>query len=393
MSALLDRAADSMERLFPELPWKIRISRGGESRTFGSGEEKAGWECKNDEPLRALALSDPSRFLDLYVRGDVDFSGDIYATVGVRNHVADEAMWMVGMAERVKYFTLGLVPSSVKRKLIAVSSHYDLPNAFIESYLDQRTKAYSCAMWKDALDLGDDEALEDAQHHKFHMAASALEIQENDSFLDLGCGYGYMVKLAETEFGCKKTKGITLSQNQVDNGFSKNLERKHYFDLPKDKQFDKIYTCGMVSHLDKSELRRYYEHVKGMLKPGGRFWMHGIVPPANTVGMDNYNSISGTFSQRYVFPDHFQFPVHVHIEQLEKLGFLIRDVHFRYGHYAKTLRHWYQRYLEALPEVRHLINPTIERSWHLFLTFASVIDGDQGKYAGAVIKQILAVRR
>jgi hypothetical protein len=40
-----------------------------------------------------------------------------------------------------------------------------------------------------------------------------------------------------------------------------------------------------------------------------------------------------------VFPDHFQFPVHVHMKLLEKTGFRVKTVLFRYGHYAKTLRH------------------------------------------------------
>ncbi|MFH2204890.1 MAG: class I SAM-dependent methyltransferase, partial [Elusimicrobiota bacterium] len=202
-----------------------------------------------------------------------------------------------------------------------------------------------------------------------------------------GCGYGYMVRLAETEFGCRDARGITLSQHQIDEGYSKNMDLRHYFDLPADGSCDKIYTCGMVSHLDRSEIRRYYRHVYGLLKSGGRFWMHGIVPPANQDGIDNYNSLSGTFSQKYVFPDHFQFPVHVHLQVMEEAGFKVRQVHYRYGHYGKTLRHWYRRYVENLPRTRHLINPTIERAWHLFLTYASVLDGKV-----SVVKQILATK-
>ncbi len=378
-----------MRELFPELPWRVRLSRGGESRLFGSGEERAEMACRSDRPLKALARKDLPRFLDHYVEGDVDFNGDIYSIVGVRAHVKSDRDWKVGLAGQIRYLWTTWFPSSIRRKLVAVSSHYDLPNAFIESYLDKRTRAYSCAMWKDSMNIArpDDETLEDAQHRKFHQAASELEIQPDDRFLDLGCGYGYMVRHAETEFGCRKALGITLSQNQIDTGFSKNLERKHYLEIEPNGRFDKIYTCGMVSHLDKSEIRRYYTHLHGLLKKGGRLWMHGIIPQASPVGLHNYNSISGTFSQRYVFPDHFQFPIHVHIQMLEELGFRIQKVYWRYGHYGKTLRHWYRRYVENLPETRKLITPTIERAWHLFLTFGSVLDGDQ-----SVIKQILAVK-
>jgi len=34
---------------------------------------------------------------------------------------------------------------------------------------------------------------------------------------------------------------------------------------------------------------------------------------------------------------------------IEKQGFRVKKIHFRYGHYAKTLRHWYKRYVENLP--------------------------------------------
>ena len=387
MSIYLEKASATLAEMFPTLPWTVRLSYQGRAASFGSGPERAEIACRTEDPLRDLARARLSSFLDRYVEGECELNGDIYSIVGLRRHVRKDAEWKVGLFNRVRYMGTMLFPSSVRRKLIAVSSHYDLPNEFIEAYLDKRTKAYSCAMWKDANAIGnlDDEALEDAQHHKFHMAASELEVQESDKFLDIGCGYGYQVNLVEKEFGCRNAMGITLSQNQVDNGFSKSMRRTHYLDIPPDGSYDKIYTCGMVSHLDKSELYRYYRHIYGLLKRGGRFWMHGIIPQANPAGLNNYNTLSGTFSQRYVFPDHYQFPVHQHIKAMETIGFKIRKVYFRYGHYAKTLRHWYKRYVETLPQTRHMITPTIERAWHLYLTFGSILDGPE-----AVIKQILA---
>ena len=62
----------------------------------------------------------------------------------------------------------------------------------------------------------------------------------------------------------------------------------------------------------------------------------------------------------------------------------MKNINFRYGHYAKTLRHWYKLYVENLPRTRHMITPTIERAWHLYLTYASMVDGPQ-----SVLKQIL----
>ena len=88
-----------------------------------------------------------------------------------------------------------------------------------------------------------------------------------------------------------------------------------------------------------------------------------------------------------MFPDHFQFPYHVHMKLMEKTGFRVKHTNYRYGHYGKTLRHWYKRYVDTLPETRHMITPTIERAWHLYLTYASVIDGPQ-----SILKQTLCVK-
>jgi|GEM_PF-1989723 len=384
--AVIDRAADAMNWMFPTLPWTIRVSHGGQSRAIGRGPEKLEMACRTEAAARALIACDLSRFLDHYVAGDADLNGDIYSFVGARNFVRRDELWRISWRYQLRYLTTALFPSSVRRKLRAVSSHYDLPNEFILSYLDTRTKAYSCAMWDSPETIGDltDQALEDAQHNKFAMALDGLQVQPDDKFLDIGCGYGYAVHLAQTKHGCKGALGITLSQNQVDAGYSKNLKLLHYMQLPAEGQFDKIYTCGMISHLDRAEIEQYYRHVYGMLKSGGKVWFHAIIPPANDAGLTNYTTISGTFSQKYVFPDHFQFPLHVHLKLIERLGFRVKNVHFRYGHYAKTLRHWYKRYVENLPRTRHLITPTIERAWHLYLTYASVIDGPQ-----SVLKQIV----
>lgn len=385
MATLLDRAADRMKEWFPHLPWTVRISFEGRSRTFGSGPERAEWVCRTREALERLAIPDLRTFLDHYVVGEVDFNGDIYGTVGCRRYIRQESDWLVGFRYYVRHAWTYFIPSSVQRKLNAIQTHYDLPAEFIESYLDKRTRAYSCAMWKEPLSDADGEPLEDAQYHKFDMAAGELEIQPEDRFVDIGCGYGYMTHLAETKFGCKHALGITLSKNQVERGFSKNMKLMHYLELKPEGQFDKIYTCGMVSHLDHSEIEQYYRHIFGLLRSGGRAWVHAIVPPVMAKGHTNYTTVSGNFSQKYVFPDHFQFPVHVHLKLMERTGFCVRNVYYRYGHYAKTLRHWYRRFVENLPTTRKLISPVTERAWHLFLTYASVMDGANG----SVVKQIV----
>ncbi|MFH2203172.1 MAG: class I SAM-dependent methyltransferase, partial [Elusimicrobiota bacterium] len=203
MPRVLDQAVDRMRYFFPHLPWTVRISYNGRSGTLGTGPERIELACRTEAVTRDFARGDLSSVLDRYVKGELDLNGDIYAFVGTRNYLSLERLWMVGLLRRLRHVWTAICPSSVRRKLVAVSSHYDLPNEFILSYLDQRTRAYSCAMWNDPshIEPPDDETLDDAQHRKFMQAATELDIQPDDKFLDIGCGYGYMVRLAETEFG------------------------------------------------------------------------------------------------------------------------------------------------------------------------------------------------
>lgn len=386
MTALLDKAAGRMNWLFPTLPWTVRLSYKGESRQIGHGPEKFEMVCKNRESLDALARCDLSDFLDYYVAGDADLNGDFYNFVGCRTHIRHDGLWKVAIKHQLRYTMLRFFPSSTRKKLVAVSSHYDLPHEFILSYLDKKTRAYSSAIWNDSMNgQMDDETLEDAQIRKHQIAADHLQIQPDDKFIDIGCGYGYMVHLAESKYGCKDAMGVTLSQVQIDNGFSKNMKLLHYRDLPSEGQYDKLHSVGMVSHLDKSELQIYFRHLYGLLKSGGTAWIKMISPPCNPAGLHNYNTVSGTFSQKYIFPDHYQFPIHTHIRTIEETGFQIKECYWRYGHYAKTLRHWYRRFKENLPETRRYITPQIERAWHLYLTYASTLDGPHG----SIFKQVV----
>jgi cyclopropane-fatty-acyl-phospholipid synthase len=387
MIALLDKAADRMNWLFPTLPWTVKLSYRNRSRSIGTGPELFEMACRERAALVALARCDLSDFLDHYIAGRADLNGDFYRFVGCRSYIRDDGLWKVALKHQLRYTALRFFPSSVRRKLVAVSTHYDLPAEFVLSYLDKTTRAYSSAIWNDPDNIArlDDESLEQAQVRKHRIAAEALQIQPDDKFLDIGCGYGYMVRMAEKEFGCRSAIGITLSQSQIDNGFSPNMRRLHYIQIPPDGSYDKLHSVGMISHLDKAEIRRYYRHLYGLLKSGGTAWIKMISPPCSPAGLHNYNTVSGTFSQKYIFPDHYQFPIHFHIRHIEETGFQIRQVHFRYGHYAKTLRHWYRRFVENLPRTRRLITPEIERAWHLYLTYASTLDGP----SGSIFKQFV----
>ena len=46
-----------------------------------------------------------------------------------------------------------------------------------------------------------DGALEEAQHNKLQMICDKLMLQEGESFLDIGCGWGTLVRHAAKHYG------------------------------------------------------------------------------------------------------------------------------------------------------------------------------------------------
>ena len=110
--AIIDRAADAMNWMFPTLPYVIRVSYQGQSRSVGSGPEKAEMACKTEAAVRALARHDLSEFLDHYAAGDADINGDMYSFVGARNFVRQDALWRIKWKYQLRYLWTALFPSS-----------------------------------------------------------------------------------------------------------------------------------------------------------------------------------------------------------------------------------------------------------------------------------------
>ncbi|HEX3313168.1 MAG TPA: class I SAM-dependent methyltransferase, partial [Streptosporangiaceae bacterium] len=97
---------------------------------------------------------------------------------------------------------------SKRRDAQAISHHYDVSNRFYEWVLGP-SMAYTCACYPRA-----DASLEEAQANKFDLVARKLALREGMRLLDVGCGWGGMVRHAAKEYGVKAL-GVTLSAQQA----------------------------------------------------------------------------------------------------------------------------------------------------------------------------------
>ena len=107
---------------------------------------------------------------------------------------------------RWRRFVEGLRHSKI-RDAEAIHHHYDVSNTFYEWVLGP-SMTYTCAAY-----TAPDVSLEEAQENKYRLVFEKLRLKPGDRLLDVGCGWGGMVRYA-ARHGVK-TIGVTLSKEQA----------------------------------------------------------------------------------------------------------------------------------------------------------------------------------
>ena len=139
----------------------------------------------------------------------------------------------------------------------AIHHHYDVSNSFYEKVLGP-SMAYTCAVFPTA-----DATLEEAQAEKFDLVCRKLDLKPGQRLLDVGCGWGGMVRHAVKHYGVTAL-GITLSAEQakwaqlaIQHDRLDNAEVVHgdYRDAP-GADYDAISSIGLTEHIGVHELRR-----------------------------------------------------------------------------------------------------------------------------------------
>jgi cyclopropane-fatty-acyl-phospholipid synthase len=268
----------------------------------------------------------------------------------------------------------------------AISHHYDVSNTFYEWVLGP-TMAYTCACYPKA-----DASLEEAQANKFDLVARKLGLHEGMRLLDVGCGWGGMVRHAAREYGVRAI-GVTLSKQQAEwgkaaierEGLSKLAEIRHmdYRDV-EETEFDAVSSIGLTEHVGQKQLPSYFAHLFGKLKPGGRLLNHCITRPDNTEPAHRQQG----FINRYVFPDGELESVGFLISLMHDTGFEIRHEENLREHYAKTLAAWCANLDEHWDEAVQEVGEGTARVWRLYMA-GSQLGFDRNNIQ---LHQVLGVR-
>ncbi|TFC79531.1 methyltransferase domain-containing protein [Cryobacterium cheniae] len=266
----------------------------------------------------------------------------------------------------------------------AIRHHYDVSNTFYECVLGP-SMTYTCACYPNSA-----ASLDEAQENKYRLVFEKLRLRPGDRLLDVGCGWGGMVRFAAHR-GVEAT-GVTLSEQQaewaqrtiVDEGLTGLAQVRHsdYRDVA-ETGFDAVSSIGLLEHIGVQNYVSYFDFLQSRLRPGGLLLNHCITRP------DNRSEPSPRgFIDRYVFPDGELTGAGRIISAAQDAGLeVVHEENLRH-HYALTLRAWCANLVEHWDEAVAEVGLTTAKVWGLYMA-GSRLAFETG---GIQLHQVLAVK-
>ena len=356
------------------IPVSFNLKEADEITRVGDGEPEFTITVNKMPDRKLLSQSTSLALGEAYMRGDIEGDRDLY-------EILDTFLGQMGKFTRDKKALKKLMFTSKSKENQAkeVTSHYDIGNDFYKLWLDE-SMSYSCGYF-----LNENDSLYQAQVNKVDHILDKLQLEEGMTLLDIGCGWGFLLKRAAEKYGVRGL-GITLSHEQY-RQFSEDIKKAgmedqlevrvmDYRDLSDSGlTFDRVVSVGMIEHVGRGNYERFMKSVDDVLKPGGLFLLHYISALKEHDG--------DAFIKKYIFPGGVIPSFREIVNILPDFNFYTLDVESLRRHYSKTLLCWRKNFLDHWDEVVKIHGIEFARMWHLYLascaaTFHNgIIDLDQ----------------
>ena len=352
----MNRFLEKFLAVIVPVPFRLKMPDG--ESLVGQGEPEFTITLKRDIRKGDLLTSTSLALGEAYMRGDVELDRDLFQVLDA----------FLGQMRKFKTNSLALkkllhTAQTRKNQRAEVSSHYDIGNDFYQLWLDE-SMSYSCGYFKDQEDT-----LHQAQVNKVDHILEKLCLREGMTLLDIGCGWGFLLKRAAEKYKVKGY-GITLSQEQYDK-FCQTIREEHledfltvelmdYRDLEKSGlTFDRVVSVGMLEHVGRGKYEEFLRVVHGVLKPEGVFLLHFISALKEHPG--------DAFIRKYIFPGGTIPSLREIIQLLPDYDFYTLDVESLRRHYSRTLLCWRENFLEHREEIERAKGVEFTRMWELYL--------------------------
>ena len=243
---------------------------------------------------------------------------------------------------------------------VGIESHYDVSNDFYALFLDTKYRFYTCAEFH-----SEQETLEEAQTHKADYLQSLLRLTGNERVLDLGCGWGSMLKYLQDAGHRGELSGFTLSKEQLvynQQVLGLTVSLTNFITEPfAQAPYDRIYSIGSFEHVRPDELQGLYQKTYDALSPDG-LAVHQFFSFEQET-----HPISAVVLQLF-FPGSLLVLHPYHIQMAERAGFKI--THDSVHDYKPTIRAWYERLVENGEKARQIVGVEV---YNRYLTFFAIV--------------------
>lgn len=255
----------------------------------------------------------------------------------------------------------------------AIRHHYDVGNEFYSLWLD-RSLTYSCAMPE-----GPDDALETAQERKLQFHLDAIRAERATSVLDIGCGWGAILKrLAETH-QVQRPVGLTLSEEQAafvrSRGYpGVEVRMENWLHYEPDTRFDGIISIGAFEHFTRPEdssaekilvYRNFFTRCRNWLNEDGTLSLQ-TVAYANMSRED-----ASQFIQQEIFPQA-DLPTLAEITVAAEGIFEVQSLSNGRLDYAWTCEEWARRLRLRRDEAVQLVGPDVVARYERYLKLSAL---------------------
>jgi cyclopropane-fatty-acyl-phospholipid synthase len=321
----------------------VRIVRGGD---IGLGEAFTAGDFTCDDLTRVIELLIANR-----------------EALAEGNFVTDA---LGRLHDRVRHV---LRPNTRTRGRHNIRAHYDLSNAFFQTFLDE-SMLYSCARFEQPGDT-----LAAAQQRKLADLVTKARIGPEHHVLEIGSGWGGFAIEAARRTGCRVTS-ITISEEQHQlatervraAGLSDRVEIRFCDYRDVQGTFDRIVSIEMLEAVGHRYLPSFFAACERLLAPRGMVVLQVITIPdhryeAYRRGCD--------WIQKHIFPGGHLPSLNamsaamtrvsrLHVEALEDIG----------THYAPTLHAWREAFMNNVETVRKLgFDDVFVRKWAYYFAY------------------------
>jgi cyclopropane-fatty-acyl-phospholipid synthase len=299
-------------------------------------------------------------FGDAYSDGRISVEGDLVEFLETVYKSTPRREAPPSLLQRLMNRRYAARPNTLAGSRDNIHRHYDIGNDFYSQWLG-RTMAYTCAYYPTAA-----ATLDEAQVAKMHHVCRKLQLQSGQSVVEAGCGWGSLGLHMARHYGVK-VRAFNISHEQIvyararaqEEGLASQIEyvEDDYRNIT--GRYDAFVSVGMLEHVGVENYPELGRIANQCLPRHGRGLIHSIGR--------NRPAPLHAWIERRIFPGAYAPSIAEMMQIFEPWDLSVLDVENLRLHYARTLRHWLERYEAASERVKSMFDEKFVRMWRLYL--------------------------